>query len=134
MSEAEKSVNNERTTRYYLFCLRLVPEHKRGGLRPLLVKLTISLNFTLTLFNRSRCRTAVQGFIWGVNSFDQWGVELGKALANRCRSQLKESRGKGKTVSGFNGSTKASEAVRTNNSEAIRDDCHARGVKRRYVA
>ena len=23
----------------------------------------------------------VQGTIWGVNSYDQWGVELGKALA-----------------------------------------------------
>ena len=22
----------------------------------------------------------VQGFIWGINSFDQWGVELGKKL------------------------------------------------------
>lgn len=26
-------------------------------------------------------RTAVQGWIWGVNSFDQYGVELGKVLA-----------------------------------------------------
>ena len=25
----------------------------------------------------------VQGVIWGINSFDQWGVELGKQLANR---------------------------------------------------
>jgi glucose-6-phosphate isomerase len=25
----------------------------------------------------------VQGAIWDVNSFDQWGVELGKALAKR---------------------------------------------------
>ena len=24
----------------------------------------------------------VQGVIWGVNSYDQWGVELGKDLAN----------------------------------------------------
>src|SRR5690606_15970989 len=24
-----------------------------------------------------------QGVIWGINSFDQWGVELGKALALR---------------------------------------------------
>ena len=23
----------------------------------------------------------VQGVIWGINSFDQWGVELGKKLA-----------------------------------------------------
>jgi glucose-6-phosphate isomerase len=25
----------------------------------------------------------VQGAVWGVNSFDQWGVELGKAMAGR---------------------------------------------------
>ena len=24
----------------------------------------------------------VQGVVWGINSFDQWGVELGKQLAN----------------------------------------------------
>ena len=28
-------------------------------------------------------KTFVQGVIWGVNSFDQWGVELGKQLASR---------------------------------------------------
>ena len=27
-------------------------------------------------------KVAVQGWLWGVNSFDQWGVELGKALAS----------------------------------------------------
>jgi len=37
-------------------------------------------------------RTAVQGFVWGINSFDQFGVELGKVLANKVRSQLKKSR------------------------------------------
>jgi glucose-6-phosphate isomerase len=30
----------------------------------------------------------VQGTIWQVNSFDQWGVELGKALANRIIPEL----------------------------------------------
>ena len=25
----------------------------------------------------------VEGTIWGINSFDQWGVELGKAMANQ---------------------------------------------------
>jgi glucose-6-phosphate isomerase len=29
-----------------------------------------------------------QGAIWGVNSFDQWGVELGKALAQRIIPEL----------------------------------------------
>ena len=28
-------------------------------------------------------RVFTSGALWGINSFDQWGVELGKALANR---------------------------------------------------
>jgi len=31
---------------------------------------------------------AVQGCIWGVNSFDQWGVELGKQLAGGLLPEL----------------------------------------------
>ena len=30
----------------------------------------------------------VQGAIWRINSFDQWGVELGKVLAKRIISEL----------------------------------------------
>jgi glucose-6-phosphate isomerase len=30
----------------------------------------------------------VQGVIWGIDSFDQWGVELGKALAGRILPEL----------------------------------------------
>ena len=30
-------------------------------------------------------RVACEGFIYGINSFDQWGVELGKKLANNVR-------------------------------------------------
>lgn len=37
-------------------------------------------------------RTAVEGFLWGINSFDQWGVELGKALAKQVRKFLHENR------------------------------------------
>ena len=29
-----------------------------------------------------------QGTVWGVNSFDQWGVELGKVLATRIAAEL----------------------------------------------
>ncbi len=29
-----------------------------------------------------------QGTIWGINSFDQWGVELGKVLAKRIIPEL----------------------------------------------
>jgi len=32
-----------------------------------------------------------QGTIWGINSFDQWGVELGKALARRIIPELQSS-------------------------------------------
>ena len=31
----------------------------------------------------------VQGVIWGICSFDQWGVELGKELATRILPELK---------------------------------------------
>jgi glucose-6-phosphate isomerase len=30
----------------------------------------------------------VQGVVWGINSFDQWGVELGKVLATSIAPQL----------------------------------------------
>jgi glucose-6-phosphate isomerase len=29
-------------------------------------------------------RVFTSGALWGINSFDQWGVELGKALAASC--------------------------------------------------
>lgn len=50
-------------------------------------------------------RTAVQGFVWGINSFDQWGVELGKVLAGQVRTQLNMSRKNDAHVQGFNSST-----------------------------
>lgn len=34
-------------------------------------------------------KTFVQGTIWGVNSYDQWGVELGKVLAKTIEGELK---------------------------------------------
>ena len=51
---------------------------------------------------------AVQGFIWGVNSFDQWGVELGKVLAGKCRATMNATRTDARLVKssdGFNIST-----------------------------
>jgi len=35
--------------------------------------------------------TFVQGVIWNVNSFDQWGVELGKELAKRTQAEIASS-------------------------------------------
>ncbi|VAW73327.1 Glucose-6-phosphate isomerase [hydrothermal vent metagenome] len=43
----------------------------------------------------------VQGIIWGINSFDQWGVELGKVLASRIQSEIAD----GETVDGHGQST-----------------------------
>jgi glucose-6-phosphate isomerase len=34
-------------------------------------------------------KTFVQGIIWRVNSFDQWGVELGKQLASTIAAELR---------------------------------------------
>ncbi len=44
----------------------------------------------------------VQGIIWGINSFDQWGVELGKVLAKRILPELE---GKGRVKLNHDGST-----------------------------
>ncbi|HRR27638.1 MAG TPA: glucose-6-phosphate isomerase, partial [Acidobacteriota bacterium] len=43
----------------------------------------------------------VQGIIWNINSFDQWGVELGKQLAKRILPELAE----GVVVGGHDSST-----------------------------
>ena len=34
-------------------------------------------------------KTFVEGVLWGINSFDQWGVELGKQLAGGAARLLK---------------------------------------------
>ena len=49
-----------------------------------------------------------QGFIWGINSFDQWGVELGKVLASKVRAEMNMCRTQDRKVGpsdGFNHST-----------------------------
>ena len=33
-------------------------------------------------------RTVYEGFIWGVNSFDQFGVQLGKTVASYLRRRM----------------------------------------------
>ncbi|KAJ9462839.1 Glucose-6-phosphate isomerase [Diplonema papillatum] len=44
-----------------------------------------------------------QGVLWNINSFDQWGVELGKALASNILSELSEK--PGTKVNGHDAST-----------------------------
>jgi glucose-6-phosphate isomerase len=68
----------------------LVPHKTFDGNRPsntlLLDKLDpAALGKIIALYEHS---TFVQGVIWNVNSFDQWGVELGKVLANRIAPEL----------------------------------------------
>lgn len=38
-------------------------------------------------------KTFVQGIIWGINSFDQWGVELGKELAKTILTNIESGAG-----------------------------------------
>ena len=45
-----------------------------------------SLGMLIALYEH---KVFVQGVIWGINSFDQWGVELGKQLAGRLLPALK---------------------------------------------
>lgn len=85
----------------------LIPHKTFSGNRPSLSLLLSSLDAykigqLLAIYEH---RVAVQGFIWDINSFDQWGVELGKSLATQVRKQLHASRTKGEPVEGFNFST-----------------------------
>ncbi|TVU44769.1 hypothetical protein EJB05_04225 [Eragrostis curvula] len=85
----------------------LIPHKTFQGNRPSLSLLlpTLSAYEIGQLLSIYEHRIAVQGFIWGINSFDQWGVELGKSLASQVRKQLHGSRMEGKPVEGFNPST-----------------------------
>ncbi|WP_266182676.1 glucose-6-phosphate isomerase [Dyella humicola] len=68
----------------------LVPQRRFEGNRP---STTIfaqrldpyALGSLVALYEHS---VFVQGVIWGIDSFDQWGVELGKALAKRTAAQI----------------------------------------------
>jgi len=68
----------------------LVPHKTFPGNRPsntiLMDQLTpAALGALIALYEH---KTFVQGVIWDVNSFDQWGVELGKVLAKNIQSEL----------------------------------------------
>jgi glucose-6-phosphate isomerase len=69
---------------------RLVPHRVFEGNRPsntlMLDELTPhALGALVALYEHS---VFVQGTVWSVNSFDQWGVELGKVLAKKVASEL----------------------------------------------
>ena len=68
----------------------LVPHRTFDGNRPtntlLLERLTpAALGTLVALYEHS---VFTQGTVWSVNSFDQWGVELGKVLAQRIVGEL----------------------------------------------
>ena len=68
----------------------LVPHRSFPGNRPTSVilapRLTPSvLGQLVALYEH---KVFVQGAVWGINSFDQWGVELGKVLATRIIDEL----------------------------------------------
>jgi glucose-6-phosphate isomerase len=56
-----------------------------------------SLGVLIALYEAS---TIVQGFIWNINSFDQWGVQLGKKLASNISQNIKSN-----DLSGLDSST-----------------------------
>ena len=69
---------------------RLLPHNVFEGNRPtnsiLLPRLTPkTLGQLLAAYEH---KVFVQGVIWGINSFDQWGVELGKKLAKKILPEL----------------------------------------------
>ncbi len=68
----------------------LVPHRTFPGNRPtnviLMPELTPrALGQLIALYEH---KVFTQGVIWGINSFDQWGVELGKVLAGRIAPEL----------------------------------------------
>lgn len=78
------------------------PNKQCEGNRPSLLlmgeKLTAKALGALLAFYEHK--VAFQGFIWGINSFDQEGVQLGKRLANSILEILAEDRG-GPDAPGF---------------------------------
>jgi glucose-6-phosphate isomerase len=69
----------------------IVPHRVMEGNRPTNVILTEeltpqTLGTLVALYEHS---VFTQGVVWGIDSFDQWGVELGKVLASRIIPELK---------------------------------------------
>lgn len=71
-----------------------IPHKTFSGNRPSTSILLPGINpFTVgQLLALYEARVAVQGFVWGINAYDQWGVELGKVLATRVRGTMSECR------------------------------------------
>ncbi len=84
---------------------KLAPHKMHAGNRPsntiLLPRLTPeTLGQLIALYEH---KVFVEGHLWGINSFDQWGVELGKKLATELRNVVTDP----KKYTGKNLSTQA---------------------------
>jgi len=71
---------------------RLAPHREFPGNRPSSTILVqrfdpFTVGFLTALYEH---KVFVQGAIWGINSFDQWGVELGKQIATRLSPALSD--------------------------------------------
>lgn len=82
----------------------LVPHRTFPGNRPSSTLMTdrltpSSLGSLIALYEHS---VFTQGAIWGIDSFDQWGVELGKEMAGQLAPYLS-----GETIGGLDPSTEA---------------------------
>ncbi len=68
----------------------LVPHKTFEGNRPTSTLLAAALTPAVLgqLVALYEHKVFVQGVIWGINSFDQWGVELGKVLARRIAGEI----------------------------------------------
>ncbi|WP_327266722.1 glucose-6-phosphate isomerase [Streptomyces sp. NBC_01232] len=83
----------------------LVPHKTFHGNHPTTTILATELTPTVLgqLIALYEHKVFVQGAVWNIDSFDQWGVELGKVLAKRVEPALSE----GADVPGLDASTKA---------------------------
>jgi glucose-6-phosphate isomerase len=102
-SEVQKDLEREKTPPARLQAL--LPHKVFEGNRPtstiLMDRLTPhALGRLIALYEH---KVLVQGVLWNVNSFDQWGVELGKVLAKKILPELSGA----STVSGHDSSTRA---------------------------
>jgi len=88
LGKDEKQLKTENTP------AELIPHKKFDGNRPSTMLMAEkcdahTIGMLLSLYEN---RTATEGFVWGVNSFDQWGVQLGKILATNIRKVFEKAR------------------------------------------
>jgi len=78
---------------------KIIPGNRPSNILFLNKMTPYNLGMLLALYEH---KTFVQGAIWGINSFDQWGVELGKQLLPNILKQL---RGNSLAPNAFDSST-----------------------------